>query len=704
MTKQDRQSPAGAGAANLLPKGLADEGRKWPIRYDFIEPLTILADIATIVLSSLIAGPLYHYLQNTETANYVSKSLGSAIIVSALFISLMKIRGMYEPAELLVLPRQIRAVCLTWISAFLLLAGTIFALRIGSDISRGASIMFAVFGFIALILNRRATEYLLAKGLAEKRFSGRNIVLITDDSGKDNASLTQVLIDIGFRVKRNFLLPASSSDPGHRQRVVTNVIEYVLGSDVEEIVVGANPDRWSELRSLGAELRVLPFPISFVPLGPASETYKRPSRKLGNTIGVELQRGLLTPVEHAAKRSIDLLLAGMALIALLPLLVLVAVAIKLDSRGPILFRQQRFGFNGRGFQIYKFRTISVLEDGASIVQAQSGDKRITWLGAWLRRTSIDELPQLFNVLDGSMSLVGPRPHAVAHDNEFDKIVGNYAFRRRVKPGLTGWAQVHGLRGPTPTAASIEQRVEYDLWYIDNWSLSLDIAILLRTPIELIRGSSSSTTSRTRHDPPIQVQTTEVQFPLAQRRGDPVQHPSNLSVGNHRYPLRSTAVLRYDGSVMRLGYLEAFGQTWDAAFDSISHRLHRHFQRLWLVPPHERSAHEQAQLEKMAEIVDIEEYLRTNQQEELVIGRIDAIDDYVVRLTLMTHDDQEITAPISDLPAIAAGMQSGHYFEARILREHDQRIEWKSWSVRPPLREDDDAWTDFDQLAAEGTLE
>jgi putative colanic acid biosynthesis UDP-glucose lipid carrier transferase len=134
--------------------------------------------------------------------------------------------------------------------------------------------------------------------------------------------------------------------------------------------------------------------------------------------------------------------------------------------------------------------MSVLEDGPSIVQAQLGDKRFTRLGQLLRRTSIDELPQLINVLEGSMSLVGPRPHAVAHDNEFDQIVRNYAFRRRVKPGLTGWAQVHGCRGPTPTAASIEQRVEYDLWYIDNWSLLLDIGILLWTPIELIRGHNA----------------------------------------------------------------------------------------------------------------------------------------------------------------------------------------------------------------------
>jgi putative colanic acid biosynthesis UDP-glucose lipid carrier transferase len=134
--------------------------------------------------------------------------------------------------------------------------------------------------------------------------------------------------------------------------------------------------------------------------------------------------------------------------------------------------------------------MSVLEDDQSIVQARKSDKRFTRLGVWLRRTSIDELPQLLNVLDGSMSLVGPRPHAAAHDNEFDKVVQNYAFRRRVKPGLTGWAQVHGCRGPTPTAESVEQRVEFDLWYIDNWSLSLDMAILLWTPIELVRGRNA----------------------------------------------------------------------------------------------------------------------------------------------------------------------------------------------------------------------
>jgi putative colanic acid biosynthesis UDP-glucose lipid carrier transferase len=173
-----------------------------------------------------------------------------------------------------------------------------------------------------------------------------------------------------------------------------------------------------------------------------------------------------------------------------PLLILIATAIKLDSAGPVLFRQRRRGFNGQQFCILKFRTMSVLEDGQSILQATPDDQRITRLGKLLRRVSIDELPQLWNVLTGSMSLVGPRPHALAHDNEFDKTVSHYAVRNHVKPGLTGWAQVHGCRGPTPTTADVKRRVGLDLWYIDNWSFQLDCLIILRTVFEVVRGRNA----------------------------------------------------------------------------------------------------------------------------------------------------------------------------------------------------------------------
>jgi putative colanic acid biosysnthesis UDP-glucose lipid carrier transferase len=465
-------------------------GRKWPINYDSIELLSVVADFATIVLASVFSDILYH-LQESGTRGDIGKSFGSAVLVSALFISLMKIRGMYKPAELRLLRSQIHAVCVAWISVFLLLAGTVFALKIGSEFSRGTSMLFAMFGLVALIAHRILLKDLLTKGIAGRKFSGRNIVLVTDHSQVDEASLVALnLGDLGFSVDGHFIFPPTSADSHRVERVIAKVIEHVRGSDVEEIVVCADPNRWSELRAVVSKLRVLPLPVTFVPLGAASEIFKRPSRELGNTVCIELQRGPLSSFEHATKRLIDVLVAVLTLTAIMPLLAIVAVGIKLDSPGPILFRQKRCGFNGRSFPIRKFRTMSVLEDGHSITQAQFADKRVTRLGAWLRRTSIDELPQLLNVLDGSMSLVGPRPHAMAHDNQFDKLVRNYAFRRRVKPGLTGWAQVNGCRGPTPTATSIEQRVDYDLWYIDNWSLKLDLVILLQTPIEILRGQNA----------------------------------------------------------------------------------------------------------------------------------------------------------------------------------------------------------------------
>jgi putative colanic acid biosysnthesis UDP-glucose lipid carrier transferase len=190
--------------------------------------------------------------------------------------------------------------------------------------------------------------------------------------------------------------------------------------------------------------------------------------------------------KSAAKRVLDLLIALPALLALSPLLCVLAVLIRLESEGPALFRQKRLGLNGEAFDILKLRTMTVRENGASIVQAAPGDARLTRAGRWLRTLSLDELPQLFNVVKGEMSLVGPRPHAVAHDRYYGGLIASYARRQSVKPGLTGLAQVDGLRGPTPTLGAMERRVERDLAYVDRASFALDAAILLRTPLELLR--------------------------------------------------------------------------------------------------------------------------------------------------------------------------------------------------------------------------
>lgn len=182
----------------------------------------------------------------------------------------------------------------------------------------------------------------------------------------------------------------------------------------------------------------------------------------------------------------DVGLALLALMFFLPIMVLTAVAVRLDSPGPVIFRQTRKGFNGRQFAIFKFRTMTVQENGPAVAQASRNDPRVTAIGRLLRSASIDELPQLLNVLKGDMSLVGPRPHALAHDEYFQKIVGDYAHRHHVKPGITGWAQCNGSRGATPTVEDISERVKLDLWYINNWSLWLDLQILIKTLFEVLR--------------------------------------------------------------------------------------------------------------------------------------------------------------------------------------------------------------------------
>src|SRR4051794_4334160 len=197
---------------------------------------------------------------------------------------------------------------------------------------------------------------------------------------------------------------------------------------------------------------------------------------------LQVQEEMAEPTEPALpmKVFLDIIITSIILLFLAPLLVLVAFLIRIDSLGPVLFRQTRTGLHGKPFQIYKFRTLIVQENGDVIPQVMRNDTRITRVGRLLRKTSIDELPQLLNVLKGEMSLVGPRPHALAHDQYYRQRIPDYEKRFAVRPGITGWAQVNGARGATPQLADMERRVELDIWYIENASLLLDLKILLWT--------------------------------------------------------------------------------------------------------------------------------------------------------------------------------------------------------------------------------
>ena len=198
------------------------------------------------------------------------------------------------------------------------------------------------------------------------------------------------------------------------------------------------------------------------------------------------ERAALWGPNSVGKRMVDIIGATIALLVLYPLLVVVAIAVRIDTRGPIFFRQWRGGHDGRCFRIWKFRTMTCMEDGGNICQARPGDIRVTRVGRILRKTSIDELPQLFNVLCGDMSLVGPRPHALAHDAMYSRLIAGYSHRHLVKPGMTGWAQVNGCRGETGDLSAMQKRIRRDLAYIRHWSLRLDLIIMAKTVTEVLR--------------------------------------------------------------------------------------------------------------------------------------------------------------------------------------------------------------------------
>jgi putative colanic acid biosynthesis UDP-glucose lipid carrier transferase len=188
----------------------------------------------------------------------------------------------------------------------------------------------------------------------------------------------------------------------------------------------------------------------------------------------------ISGINQFNKRLSDLVFASLFLTLLLPLMIAIAIGIKLSSPGPVLFRQRRYGLEGEEIIVYKFRSMTVCEDSHEIIQAKRQDPRITRFGAFLRRSSLDELPQLINVLQGRMSIVGPRPHAVAHNEMYRKMIKGYMTRHKVKPGITGWAQINGMRGETETLDKMEKRIEYDMQYMRNWSLSFDLWIMLRS--------------------------------------------------------------------------------------------------------------------------------------------------------------------------------------------------------------------------------
>jgi undecaprenyl-phosphate galactose phosphotransferase/putative colanic acid biosynthesis UDP-glucose lipid carrier transferase len=441
---------------------------------------------ALIILLSCLAGGIGYHLFIGDAFEILPPCV-VGLLASLIYILRMNGTSYYELQESAKPQLEVHAILVCWFSTGLLLTLIAFLLKISAAYSRGAFVMFFVLVPITLLALRKATKAALAHAIATRAIGRRDTILIGDPSEIAALQKSDLMAFCGAPEVRRFALDRRGEDLGGSSNdiaAINSAANFARHHNCRQILVALSWNDTDRIEFIKDQVKSLPVALRLVPDKSVRALSDSPWSKSAPII--ELQRAPLNELQRFAKRLMDVVVASLVLIFFLPLMAFAAVAIKLDSAGPIIFRQMRKGFNGKQFVILKFRTMRVQENGPSVVQAKRDDTRVTTIGRLLRSSSIDELPQLLNVLRGDMSLIGPRPHALAHDSYFEVTLSDYAFRHHVKPGITGWAQCNGARGATPKIEDVAKRVKLDLWYIDNWSFWLDLLILIRTAFEVVR--------------------------------------------------------------------------------------------------------------------------------------------------------------------------------------------------------------------------
>jgi polysaccharide biosynthesis protein PslA len=474
VTSMERRSPARRGS----------RGDKYRISPSIILNIVQASDLFLLLFCGLLVKSLLTPLRTTRLDGplFLATALGS--FVAAVFLSRA---GVYLLSSLCSLGEQLRLSLLPLLAGGGSMIVCLFLLRRDDSASREWPFLWLFSSAILLIISRCYLSQLLRKWLAAGRLARRVAVIGAGEFSREFIQRLRLEPNaytvVGLYDDRLSRIPAVQE--GVRVRgSVRDLLERSREEQVDLIVIALPLSAISRismiLEQIGSAVADICLTTDFVGFHYRSSQIS----SVGSNPVVLIEERPLKDWRAAKKSVFDIVIGSLMLLVLWPLLALIALAIRLDSPGPILFRQPRLGFNNKLFTCYKFRTMhNKMTDLLGDRQATRDDPRVTRVGKWLRALSLDELPQLLNVLMGNMSLVGPRPHppnTKAADKLFAEVVGNYAFRHRVKPGITGWAQINGWRGETKTVAEIENRVACDLAYIENWSLWFDLRIMLLT--------------------------------------------------------------------------------------------------------------------------------------------------------------------------------------------------------------------------------
>jgi putative colanic acid biosysnthesis UDP-glucose lipid carrier transferase len=465
--------PAAPSAAIQVPARVRF-GSAEPAILALLKQLDPLVIVATLFACMLCIG-------ERPTKAYVGVALLTLLACGAIFDR----PGGHNHAAATRLYKAYSRILLQWASVVSVLLLLAFTFKVSAVFSRLVMLSWFCATPVAL-LAVQALRLRAHSMLADSAAGPRYIIIGANNVGFELLRRLPHKGFLGFFDFRHADRVGPSINTGRLIGHCRHVASFVRENGVSAIYIALPLSNVPRIGEMIQELRDTTASIYFLPDVFAFDLIQG---RLVNINGMPALSVCDTPfhgMDAVLKRAFDVTAAGVALLAFAPLMALLAIGVKLSSAGPVLFRQRRYGLHGEEINIYKFRSMTVCEDGPHVPQAKRNDPRITRFGAFLRHSSLDELPQLFNVVEGKMSLVGPRPHAVAHNEQYRKLINGYMIRHKVRPGITGWAQVNGLRGETDTVEKMSARVKFDIDYLNEWSLWLDIRILARTALLVLR--------------------------------------------------------------------------------------------------------------------------------------------------------------------------------------------------------------------------
>jgi Undecaprenyl-phosphate glucose phosphotransferase len=470
----------------------------------FKEPFSpiVVAGIVRVIEVALVAtvGVVLYLSSVAAAADSARYYIGCIAGIALLSMLAFQVADIYQVQAFRGHEKQYMRLASAWSVVFLLAVTASYFTRAGDQFSRAWLGSYYVVGLIALITFRRGLFLLVRRWTRQGRLDRRTVVVGAGGSGEALIATLAAQRDSDVRVigvfdDRGDDRSSLSSDSVPKLGTVDDLVEFARHTRVDLVIFSLPISAEGRILQMLKKLWVLPVDIRLAAHSNKLRFRPRAYSYIGHVPVLDIFDRPIADWDVVMKWLFDKMIGSLVLIAVAPIMLLIAVAIKLDSKGPIFFKQRRYGFNNKFVEIYKFRSMYIeATDADASKLVTKGDPRVTRVGRFIRKTSLDELPQLFNVVfTGNLSLVGPRPHAIqakAAEHLYDEAVDGYFARHRVKPGITGWAQINGWRGETDSREKILRRVEHDLYYIENWSILFDLYIVLRTPFALIRGESA----------------------------------------------------------------------------------------------------------------------------------------------------------------------------------------------------------------------